>query len=312
MRVYDMAVIGGGPGGCTAALYAARAGLQVVILEQLSAGGQMALTEHIENYPGFDAGVDGFTLGEQMQRGAERFGAETLLAEVQRVTLRTPIKQLDTSEGAILSKTVVLATGATPRMLGLPGERELTGHGVHYCAVCDGRAYRGKTVAVIGGGSSAAEDALTLSRFAKKVYLIHRRDTLRAEKIYAKQLEEAKNVEFCWNSTVEKLIGTNRLTGVQIRSGKDRTAQELLCDGVFVSIGRDPATELFRGQVKMDRAGYLCADETTKTDIPGVYAVGDIRTKPLRQIVTAAADGAVAAHFAGQYLHEQKVDAEQI
>ena len=160
MRVYDMAVIGGGPGGCTAALYAARAGLQVVILEQLSAGGQMALTEHIENYPGFDAGVDGFTLGEQMQRGAERFGAETLLAEVQRVTLRTPIKQLDTSEGAILSKTVVLATGATPRLLGLPGERELMGRGVHYCAVCDGRAYRGKTVAVIGGGSSAADGAV--------------------------------------------------------------------------------------------------------------------------------------------------------
>mgnify|MGYP002736299485 FL=1 len=174
MQIYDMAVIGGGPGGYTAALYAARAGLNVVVLEQLSAGGQMALTEQIDNYPGFDAGIDGFTLGEQMQRGAEHFGAETILAEVESVELQEPVKRLKTSEGTIMTRTVVIATGATPRPLGIPGEREWTGRGVHYCAACDGMAYRGKTVAVIGGGNSAAEDALTLSRFAKKVYLIHR------------------------------------------------------------------------------------------------------------------------------------------
>lgn len=309
MQIYDMAVIGGGPGGYTAALYAARAGLNVVVLEQLSAGGQMALTEQIDNYPGFDAGIDGFTLGEQMQRGAERFGAETILAEVESVELQEPVKRLKTSEGIIMTRTVVIATGATPRPLGIPGEREWTGRGVHYCAACDGMAYRGKTVAVIGGGNSAAEDALTLSRFAKKVYLIHRRDTLRAEKIYKKQLEEKENVEFCWNSTVEKLICTERLTGVQLRDSKDHTMQELLCDGIFVSVGRNPATGLLQGQVTMDQAGYLCADETTRTNLPGVFAAGDVRTKPLRQVVTAAADGAVAAHFAEQYLNEQKIDA---
>ena len=309
MQIYDMAVIGGGPGGYTAALYAARAGLNVVVLEQLSAGGQMALTEQIDNYPGFDAGIDGFTLGEQMQRGAEHFGAETILAEVESVELQEPVKRLKTSEGIIMTRTVVIATGATPRPLGIPGEREWTGRGVHYCAACDGMAYRGKTVAVIGGGNSAAEDALTLSRFAKKVYLIHRRDTLRAEKIYTKQLEEKENVEFCWNSTVEKLICTERLTGVQLRNSKDQTTQELLCDGIFVSVGRNPATGLLQGQVTMDQAGYLCADETTRTNLPGVFAAGDVRTKPLRQVVTAAADGAVAAHFAEQYLNEQKIDA---
>lgn len=309
MQIYDMAVIGGGPGGYTAALYAARAGLNVVVLEQLSAGGQMALTEQIDNYPGFDAGIDGFTLGEQMQRGAEHFGAETILAEVESVELQEPVKRLKTSEGIIMTRTVVIATGATPRPLGIPDEREWTGRGVHYCAACDGMAYRGKTVAVIGGGNSAAEDALTLSRFAKKVYLIHRRDTLRAEKIYKKQLEEKENVEFCWNSTVEKLICTERLTGVQLRNSKDHTMQELLCDGIFVSVGRNPATGLLQGQVTMDQAGYLCADETTRTNLPGVFAAGDVRTKPLRQVVTAAADGAVAAHFAEQYLNEQKIDA---
>ena len=309
MQIYDMAVIGGGPGGYTAALYAARAGLNVVVLEQLSAGGQMALTEQIDNYPGFDAGIDGFTLGEQMQRGAEHFGAETILAEVKSVELQEPVKRLKTSEGTIMTRTVVIATGATPRPLGVSGEKEWTGRGVHYCAACDGMAYRGRTVAVIGGGNSAAEDALTLSRFAKKVYLIHRRDTLRAEKIYTKQLEEKENVEFCWNSTVEKLICTERLTGVQLRNSKDHTMQELLCDGIFVSVGRNPATGLLQGQVTMDQAGYLCADETTRTNLPGVFAAGDVRTKPLRQVVTAAADGAVAAHFAEQYLNEQKIDA---
>ena len=310
MQIYDMAVIGGGPGGYTAALYAARAGLNVVVLEQLSAGGQMALTEQIDNYPGFDAGIDGFTLGEQMQRGAEHFGAETILAEVESVELQEPVKRLKTSEGIIMTRTVVIATGATPRPLGVSGEKEWTGRGVHYCAACDGMAYRGKTVAVIGGGNSAAEDALTLSRFAKKVYLIHRRDTLRAEKIYTKQLEEKENVEFCWNSTVEKLICTERLTGVQLRNSKDHTMQELLCDGIFVSVGRNPATGLLQGQVTMDQAGYLCADETTRTNLPGVFAAGDVRTKPLRQVVTAAADGAVAAHFAEQYLNEHSLSAD--
>ena len=212
-QIYDMIVIGGGPAGYTAALYAARSGLSVLVLEKLSAGGQMALTEQIDNYPGFEGGIDGFTLGEKMQQSAERFGAVTELAEVYKVSLFGRIKTLDTSEGVFQSRTVVIATGASPRPLGIPGEDTLTGKGVHYCAACDGAPYRGKTVAVVGGGNSAAADALTLSRIAKKVYLIHRRDSLRATKVYHEPLMNAPNVEFCWNSTVSALLHESRLTG---------------------------------------------------------------------------------------------------
>ena len=187
-QIYDMIVIGGGPAGYTAALYAARAGLSTLVLEKLSAGGQMALTEQIDNYPGFEDGIDGFTLGEKMQQSAERFGAVTELAEVYKVSLSGRIKTLDTSEGVFQGRTVVIATGASPRPLGVPGEEALTGKGVHYCAACDGAPYRGKTVAVVGGGNSAAADALTLSRIAQKVYLIHRRDSLRATKVYHEPL----------------------------------------------------------------------------------------------------------------------------
>ena len=274
------------------------------MLEQLSAGGQMDLTEQIDNYPGFDAGIDGFTLGEQMQRGAERFGAETILAEVESVELQEPVKRLKTSEGIIMTRTVVIATGATPRPLGIPGEREWTGRGVHYCAACDGMAYRGKTVAVIGGGNSAAEDALTLSRFAKKVYLIHRRDTLRAEKIYTKQLEEKENVEFCWNSTVPALLHESRLTGLRLKDVNTGAERDLACDGVFISVGRAPATELFRDNLALDSSGYIIADDSTRTNLPGVFAAGDVRTKALRQVVTAVSDGAVAVHYAEEYLAE--------
>ena len=193
-QIYDMIVIGGGPAGCTAALYAARSGLSVVILEKLSAGGQMALTEQIDNYPGFEDGIDGFTLGEKMQQSAERFGALTELAEVYKACLSGRIKTLETSEGVFQGRTVVIATGASPRPLGVPGEEALVGKGVHYCAACDGAPYRGRTVAVVGGGNSAAADALALSRIAKKVYLIHRRDSLRATKVYHEPLMAAPNV----------------------------------------------------------------------------------------------------------------------
>ena len=206
-QIYDMIVIGGGPAGYTAALYAARSrAFRTLVLEKLSAGGQMALTEQIDNYPGFEDGIDGFTLGEKMQQSAERFGAVTELAEVYKVSLSGKIKTLDTSEGVFQSRTVVIATGASPRPLGVPGEEALAGKGVHYCAACDGAPYRGKTVAVVGGGNSAAADALALSRIAQKVYLIHRRDSLRATKVYHEPLMNAPNVEFCWNSTVSALL----------------------------------------------------------------------------------------------------------
>ncbi|MBQ7859661.1 MAG: thioredoxin-disulfide reductase [Faecalibacterium sp.] len=303
-KIYDMIIIGGGPGGYTAALYAARAGLSTLVVEKLSAGGQMALTEQIDNYPGFEQGVDGFTLGERMQQGAERFGAVTELAEVLAVDLAASPKVVYTSEGDFYARTVVIATGANPRHLGLPREQELTGRGVNYCAACDGMQYRGKTVVVVGGGNSAAADALLLSRVAEKVILVHRRDTLRATKVYHQPLMKAQNIEFRWNSEVVALQAESKLTGVTV---KDRlTGEESLlpCDGVFVSVGRQPATELVKGQLQLDDAGYILADETTRASLPGVYAVGDVRTKQLRQVVTAVADGAVAVHSAEEYLAE--------
>lgn len=301
-KIYDMVIIGGGPGGYTAALYAARAGLSVIVLEKLSAGGQMALSHQIDNYPGFPEGIDGFTLGEQMQQGAERFGAETELAEVYSLDLKADPKVIDTSEGIYYGRTVVYAAGAGPRELGVSGEKELVGRGINYCAACDGMFYRGKTVAIVGGGNSAVADALILARIAKKVILIHRRDTLRAEKIYHSQLEKMENVEFRWDSEIAELISGEKLEAVRIRNLKSGEISEEAVDGLFVSIGRRPNTELVKEQLDLDPSGYIVADESTRASIPGVFAVGDVRTKALRQIVTAAADGAVAVHFAEEYL----------
>lgn len=301
-HIYDMIIVGGGPGGYTAALYAARAGLDTLVLEQLSAGGQMALTQQIDNYPGFEEGIDGFALAEKMQAQAERFGAATEYAQVHEMNLASQPKRLETSEGMFYANTVVLATGANPRELGVPGEKELVGRGVAYCAACDGMRYKGKTVAVIGGGNSAAADALLLSRIAQRVILIHRRDTLRATKIYHAPLLEAANVDFRWNSTVEELLHSDRLTGLRIRDVHTGEESTISCDGVFISVGRTPATQLVDGQLQLDDNGYVLASETTQTNLPGVYAVGDVRAKPLRQVVTAVADGATAVHMAEEYL----------
>ena len=299
---YDMLIIGGGPAGYTAALYASRAGLDTCVLERMAPGGQMALTGDIDNYPGFDEGIDGFTLGMKMQAGAHRFGAVTDYAEVLSLDLTSPWKRVETTLGTYLGKTLVIAAGANPRALGIDGEEALLGRGVHYCAHCDGRFYKGKTVVVVGGGNSAAADALHLSRLAQKVYVVHRRDTLRAEKIYHEPLMQAENVEFLWNSTVEGFAVGERLSGVTIRNTVSGEKTDLPCDGVFVSIGRQPATAFLGGCVSLDEHGYILADETTKTNVPGVYAVGDIRTKRLRQVITAAADGAAAVHEAEEYL----------
>ncbi len=301
-HVFDMAIIGGGPGGYTSALYAARAGMNAVVLERLSAGGQMALTHQIDNYPGFPDGVGGFELGEFMKNQAERFGATSVSADVQKVDLKANPKVIETSEGTFFAKTVVVATGANPRELGLENEKALTGLGVAYCAACDGMLYKGKTVAVIGGGNSAAADALLLSRICEKVILVHRRDQLRATKVYHEPLMKAENVEFKWNSAVTKLISDKTLTGIRIKDTKTGNETEIPVDGVFVSIGRKPATELFKGQLDLDENGYIIAGETTETNLPGVYAVGDVREKLLRQVVTAVSDGAVAIHMAEEYL----------
>ncbi len=306
-HIYDMLIIGGGPAGYTAALYAARAGLDAVLIEKMSAGGQMALTGDIDNYPGFDEGIDGFTLGMRMQKGAERFGAKTEYAEVLSIDFSDKIKKTETTNGTYLSKTVVIAAGANPRELGIENEQALIGSGVHYCAHCDGRFYKDKTVAVIGGGNSAVSDALYLSRLAKKVYVIHRRDTLRAEKIYHEPLMKAENVEFIWNSVATEFIADERVKGFKVKNVQTGKTAEIFCDGIFVSIGRKPATDFLKDDVQLDSNGYIVADETTRTSVDGVFAAGDIRTKALRQIVTAAADGATAVHFAEKYLTEAQL-----
>ena len=302
--LYDMIVIGGGPAGYTAALYAARSGLSVLVLEKLSAGGQMTNTEQIDNYPGFPEGIDGFELGERMQKGALRFGAENQFSEVKSVELSGQVKIVRTRKKEFQARTVVLAAGAYPRKTGVEGEDRFAGRGVAYCAACDGMFYKDKTVAVYGGGNSAVEDALLLSRICKKVYLIHRRDALRATKVYQDALF-GSSVELVWNSRVTAFLGDKHLTGVEIEDTKTGEKRELSLDGIFVSIGRIPDTGLFEGQVDMDEAGYLIADETTRTNLPGVFAAGDVRTKQLRQVITAAADGAAAAWNAEQYLAEE-------
>lgn len=301
-KVYDMIIVGGGPGGYTAALYGARAGLNVLVIEKLSAGGQMALSPMIDNYPGFEDGIDGFSLGEKMLAGAQRFGAESLLAEVTELQLDAPVKIVRTTEGDFEAPVVIIATGADPKNLGLPGEQNLVGRGISHCAACDGMFYKGKTVVVVGGGNTAAADALQLSRICEKVIIVHRRDTLRATKVYHQPLLNAPNVEFLWNSTVSELLQNGRLTGVKVQNLITGEEKEISADGLFVSIGRKPNSSLVQGQLELDGARYIVADESAATSLPGVFAVGDVRTKNVRQIVTAAADGAVAAHYAEEYL----------
>ncbi len=301
-HIYDSIIIGGGPAGYTAALYAARAGLDVLVLEKTAAGGQMALTSQIENYPGFPQGLDGFTLGQDMKAGAEQFGAKSQFSEVVELDLHAQPKVVRTASDTLLAKTVIYAAGASPTPLGLPEESALIRAGISYSAHCDGMFYRNKTVVVVGGGDTAAAAALQLSRICKKVMLVHRRDTLRATRVYHRQLENTENVEFHWNSVVSALLQDQVLTGVQLTDVQTGEKTELSCDGVFVCIGYTPATGLVADQLELDSSGYILADETTCTNIAGVFAAGDVRAKHLRQIITATADGAMAAQQAEEYI----------
>ena len=301
-RIYDVIIIGGGPAGYTAALYASRAGLDTLVIEKMGPGGQMALTDIIDNYPGFEEGIDGISLGMKMQAGAERFGAVTEYAEVTSLELSGKIKTIETAGGKFLSRTLIIATGADPRKLGIEGEDALVGRGLHYCAHCDGRFYKGKTVMVVGGGNSAASDALYLSHLCEKVIVVHRRDTLRATKIYHEPLMSAPNVEFMWNSAIDDYIVDKKIVGAKVKNLQSGELSDVAFDGLFVSIGRKPATDLFVEQLALDESGYIIADESTRTSIEGVYAAGDVRTKTLRQVVTAVSDGAIAADSAEQYI----------
>lgn len=301
-KIYSTAIIGGGPAGYSAALFCARAGLDTVVLEKLSAGGQMAETGKIENYPGFDNGIDGFELGMKMEKSALKFGAESKYCRVISADLKSNPKVIKTTDGNILSHSVIIATGAFPRKLAIKDEEKLIGKGVAYCAYCDGMMYKGKTVAVIGGGDSAAEDALYLSSICRKVYLIHRRDKLRASESYIKALEKHSNIELILNAEPLEFIHGDTLTGIRLGNTVDNHIFDLDCNAVFVAIGRVPESEIFKDQLETDKYGYIKAGEDCATNIVGVFAAGDIRTKALRQVVTAVADGANAAKSAKDYI----------
>ena len=305
-HIFDVIIIGGGPAGYSAALYTSRAGLDTLVIEKAAPGGQMTLTDIIDNYPGFNEGIDGFTLAMNMYSGAERFGARTEYAQVTLADLTENIKKIATSSGTFYARSVIIATGAEPRRLGLDGEDALVGRGLHYCAHCDGRFYKDKSVIVVGGGNSAVSDALYLSHLCEKVIIVHRRDSLRATKIYHEPLMKAHNVEFLWNSVIDGYITDNRVIGTKVRNINDGTVTDIMCDGIFVSIGREPISEMFKGQIDIDNYGYIIADESTRTNVNGVFAVGDVRTKALRQVITAASDGAVAAHYAEEYISSLK------
>ena len=298
--MYDVMILGGGPAGYSAALYAARAGLSTLLLERLSIGGQMTLTDQIDNYPGLPEGIDGYSLGQAMKQGAEQAGAKTVFAEVLSVELDKPEKIAHTDSGDFSARSVIIATGAAHRHLGIDHEEELTGRGVHYCASCDAMFYRNKTVVVVGGGNTAVGAARVLSRLSKRVILVHRRDSLRADRAEQNSLPES--VEFRWNSAVTELLYEKRLTGLVLKNLQTGETEQIDCDGLFVSVGQSPNTELFRGSVTLDDSGYIAAGEDTKTSLPGVFAAGDVRSKILRQVVTAASDGAVAAYMAEDYL----------
>ncbi len=305
-KIYDTVIIGGGAAGYTAALYAARAGLNTLVIEKLSAGGQMALTNHIENYPGFLNEVDGYELSVTMQKQAEKFGVITLYAEVIGADLKDAPKRIYTNDKTFYAKAVIIATGASPKKLGVSNEEALVGKGVSYCATCDGMFYKGKTVVIVGGGNTAVTEALVMSRVAQKVFLVHRSDRFRATKIYSEPLKNSDNIELLLNSVVCELLYDEKLIGVKIKSTVTGEICSLNCDGIFISIGRNPETKIVEGQLSLDHGGYIIADESTKTSISGVFAAGDVRTKSLRQIVTAVSDGAVSAIAAEEYINEQK------
>lgn len=301
--MHDVVIIGGGPAGYTAALYSARAGLDTMVLERLTAGGQMATAISMENYPGFEEPIDGSDLALKMERQARRFGAVIMFDTVTELILDERVKVVKTENNSHQCRSVILCMGASPKRLGLPKEDMFRGSGVSYCAVCDGALFKGRTVAVVGGGDTAAEDALYLSRFCPKVYLIHRRDKLRASKTLQKELFNNKKVEFLWNSVAEEITGQYGVEGIRVRDLYTDKIKDLAVEGLFVAIGAAPNTSLVKGKVTLDDAGYIMTDDKMLTNIPGVYAAGDIRSKFLRQVITAAADGAVAAYSAEHYIN---------
>lgn len=302
--MYDMIIIGSGPAGLAAAIYGQRAKLSVLVVEkQPMSGGQIINTYDVDNYPGMP-GVGGFELAMKFREHADGLGMQVVTAEVQSVELAGDVKRVITNEGTYESRTIVIATGATHRKLGVVGEDALSGMGVSYCATCDGAFFRGKEVAVIGGGDVALEDALFLARVCNKVYLIHRRDAFRGAKTLQEKVMNTENIEIIWDTTVESIEGEGVVESIHLYNKKKEESQVLPVQGVFVAVGIQPNSELFRDMLDMDAAGYICAGEDGVTSQPGIFVAGDVRTKQLRQIITAAADGANAVTSVEHYLYQ--------
>lgn len=302
--MYDVIVIGGGPAGLNAALYAARSGLSCLLFEKMFAGGQMSTTSTLENYIGFPEGIDAVTLAMQMEQQAKNAGAEIRYDEILSLNLQEDAKKIATKKETLEAKTVILCTGASPRKLDIPGEAEFRSRGVSYCATCDGALYKGKTVAVVGGGDTALEDALFLSKYCETVYLIHRRDTFRGTHALVEKIKKIDSIKCLMSHIVTEISGDDRVHSLTIQNLADNGSSQITLDGVFIAVGTTPNTSLFKNQLSLDASGYIVTDEAMKTEIPGVFAAGDLRQKTLRQVITAAADGAIAAYSALKYLTE--------
>ncbi|RLC58740.1 MAG: thioredoxin-disulfide reductase [Candidatus Cloacimonadota bacterium] len=303
---YDVAIIGGGPAGLSAAIYAARGGLKTVLFEKALIGGQIVVTAEVENYPGFEQNVTGFDIIEKMQQQAERFGTDIKLEEVKAIGLEGLCKIIETSNGTYKVQSVIMATGAHPRKLAVPGEEKFTGRGVSYCATCDGALYRNKIVAVVGGGDSAVEEAIFLTKFAKKVYVIHRRNELRAVKIVQDRAFKNEKMEFVLDTVVQAIEGKDFVEKLVIFNKKTNSVSELEVDGVFIYVGIIPSSDLVESRVEFDPQGFIITDDSMHTELPGVYAAGDVTHKVLRQVVTACSDGATAAFAAEKWIEENK------
>lgn len=301
---FDTVILGGGPAGLAAAIYAARGAVSTAIVDLNMLGGQPSNYLELENYPGFQV-IGGFDLMEKFEEHADKFGVHKFpMQEIQQVNLKA--KTIITGEYEFKAGTIIIATGAQPMKLNVPGEKEFVGRGVSYCAVCDGAFYKNKVVAVVGGGNAAVEEAMYLTKFADKVYVIHRRDELRADRIVQERAFKNEKIEFIWNSVVKEIKGDNLVNTAVLENVKTKEISNLAVNGVFPYIGMAPNVELFTGQLEQDSRGFIVTDETMATSVEGVFAIGDVRTTPLRQVITAAADGAVGAVYAVKYLETHK------
>ncbi|MCB5261708.1 MAG: thioredoxin-disulfide reductase [Candidatus Cloacimonetes bacterium] len=301
---YDVIIIGAGPAGLSAAIYSARGALKTAVFEKAMVGGQITVTEEVENYPGFEQAISGFELTATMRAQAERFGAEFIEEEITAMGMEGLCKVIEAGGKFYRAKSVIICTGAHPRLLNVPGEERLIGRGVSYCATCDGALYRDKTVAVVGGGDSAIEEGIFLTRFAKKVIVIHRRDELRAQKIIQERAFRNPKMEFIWDTVVQKIHGETRIEKLELVNRKTHEISMLPVDGTFIYVGILPSNELLESRIDLDTGGFVITNEYMQTNVPGIYAAGDIRHTVLRQVVTATADGAVAAWSAEKWIIE--------